>query len=82
VQDVADALDGALDVARAPQVAFDELDPVEERGDVVALAGREVVEHADALALGEERLDDVRADEAGATGHEVLGHSCLLHCCS
>ena len=42
-----------------------------EAGEVLAPAGREVVEHAHAIAPPDERLGDVRADEAGAAGDEV-----------
>ena len=41
-------------------------------GDVVDAAGREVVEREDLPALLEQRLAEVRADEAGAAGHERL----------
>ena len=37
---------------------------------VAALPGREIVQHGDARAVGQQGLDAVRADEAGATGNE------------
>src|SRR6185436_13320440 len=37
---------------------------------VGAAAGGEIVEHADAIALGEQTLDEVRADEARSAGDE------------
>ncbi len=53
--------------------ALDELDllgdPVEVRGH----AGRQVVEHDDAVAPADERIDEVRADEPGSTGDEDPG---------
>ena len=52
------------------QVPLDQLD-VADRLQVLAPAGREVVEDADAVASSPERLGDVRTDEAGAAGHHV-----------
>ena len=39
-------------------------------GDVVDRAGRQVVEHVDLVAALEQRLGQVRADEAGAAGDQ------------
>src|SRR3546814_8741956 len=41
-------------------------------GQVGQVAAREVVDHVDAVALGEEPVDERRADEAGAAGDEGL----------
>ena len=41
-----------------------------EVGEVLAAPGREVVEHPHGVAAGEQRADEVRADEAGAAGDE------------
>ena len=38
-------------------------------GEVRALAGREVVEDGDRVAAGDQAVDEVRADEAGAACH-------------
>src|SRR5690606_30885576 len=48
-------------------VALDDLDAGRE---VVQPAGGEVVEHHDVVAPGQEGVDEVRADEAGAAGDE------------
>ena len=37
---------------------------------VVAIAAAEIVEDGDAMAARDERIGDVRADEAGAAGDE------------
>ena len=37
--------------------------------EVVALAGREVVDDGDRVAAGEQCVDEIRADEAGAACH-------------
>ena len=54
-------------VERLPDVALDELCA---RGDVLALAGRERVDHDDLVALDDQRVDDVGSDEAGAAGDD------------
>ena len=46
-------------VARSPRV-----------GQVGQRAGRQVVDDVDRVALGQQPVDEVRADEAGATGDE------------
>ena len=40
-------------------------------GEVVAASAREVVDRKDLVAAPDERLDEVRADEPCAAGHEV-----------
>ena len=61
-----------MDALVRAEVAFDHLDVVEELGEVLAAAGREVVEHAHGVAAGEQRADEIRADEAGAARDENL----------
>ena len=57
------------------QVAADDLEAPVALGEVEVgpAAGGEVVEDPDPVALAEEALDDVRADEARAAGHQVEG---------
>ena len=69
--------EGALDEHGVADVAFDELDVSEEPGDVAAFDGGvvvvvEVIEDGDFVPVAEERLDEMRADEAGATGDEKM----------
>jgi hypothetical protein len=74
VQDVLDAGHGALSDREVGQVAFDEL----HTGDVcevVALAGHETVDDADLFAATDELFREMGSDEAGAAGHEVMGHT-------
>ena len=40
--------------------------------EVRLLAGREVVDHGHPVAPGDQRVDQVRADEAGASGDEAV----------
>ena len=55
------------------QVALDELGA---RRHVLAPAGRKVVEHDDAVTVGQGALGEVAAYEAGAAGDEEgLGHA-------
>ena len=54
----------------AAQLAFDQLDVSGQPGQVRPVPGREVVEHADAVAALEQGADEVRADEPGAARDE------------
>jgi hypothetical protein len=40
-------------------------------GEVLSAAGRKVVDHAYFVAERQQTIDDVRADEAGASGDEA-----------
>ena len=66
-----------LDAARrsvhalvAPELALDDLDVVRELREVRAVAGGEVVEHADVVAALDQRADEVGADESAPAGDE------------
>jgi hypothetical protein len=51
----------------------------ERRGEVLALAGGEVVDDHDLVAAVEELVDEVRADEAGAAGDQgTHGGGCYV----
>ena len=65
-------------VLRLADVPLDELHAL---GEVLALARREIVEHDDVLAPGDERLHDVRADEPRSSGNQD-GHRPILSRCS
>jgi hypothetical protein len=62
-----------LDRLLVGQVPADDLEAPVPLGEVEVgpAPGGEVVEYPDALALREEALDDVRADEARAAGDQV-----------
>ena len=49
-----------------------------ERVQIAALAGNEGVGHADAMAAPHEFFREVRSDESGAAGHEVVRHAANL----
>jgi len=53
------------------RVAPNESDPIAHRTQMLALAGRQVVEHGDLRASAHKALDDMGADESGAAGNEV-----------
>src|SRR5207249_4729212 len=55
--------------------ALDEVDVVAGGAQVIRVAGAKVVEDADLLPGGEQRVDQMRADEPSAPGHENLAHS-------
>ena len=63
---------GVVHALVAPQLALDDLDV--EAVEVLAVAGREVVEHAHLVAALEQRAHEVRADEAAAAGDEDARH--------
>ena len=69
VDDRVAAAGRARDVVGLGDVALEELDLLQRQVGAVAGIG-ELVEHDDLLAGGEEALDEVRADEAGAAGDE------------
>jgi hypothetical protein len=62
-----------LDDRRHP-LAVDDVELDQARGwrHAAALAGGEVVDHRHLVATREQRVDEVRADEAGPAGHDRL----------
>ncbi len=72
MEDDLDSAYGVVDPLVAPELALDELDVPIEPGQIGAVAGREVVEHAHVVAPCEQSANDVRPDEAGAAGDEDL----------
>ncbi len=70
MEDEVDAADGVVDALIAAQLTLDHLDVLLQVGEVSPVAGREVVEHADAVAALEQRADEVAADEPGAARDE------------
>ena len=44
-----------------------------DRGEVAQKAGRQIVENPHAMPCGDERFDQMRADEPGAAGDETGG---------
>ena len=61
---------GAADRRQVPDVALDELDRRRGSRQVLAPPRREIVEDANRTPGGDERVDEVRSDEAGAARHE------------
>ena len=52
---------------------------VEQVGDVVLGAGEEVVDADDVVALGQQALAEVAAQEAGAAGNQNPFSQCVVH---
>ncbi len=74
VEDGIDAR-GRLPAGReVADVAFDELDRLQERGEVRALPGQEIIQDPDPGPPADEDLDDVRSDEARAPRHQIGVH--------
>src|SRR5206468_11628731 len=72
VEDDLAAARGGVHALVAPQRSLDELDVALDVGEVVAVAGGEVVEHAHLVAALEQAADEIGADEAGAPGDQNL----------
>ena len=70
-----DVVDGAGEVDELGDVVVDELEMfvAGEMGDVVGVARDEVVDGDDAMAFGEESVDEMGAEEAGAAGDDGDG---------
>ena len=73
MQHVLDALYGGAGDVHVGEVALEELD-LREVCQIVALAGDEAVDDADAIAAADEGFGNVGADETGPTRNEKLGH--------
>jgi len=59
--------------ARLRQVGLQKLDDAEAI-DVLPAPRRQIVDDADGMATHNQRLRDVRSDEAGASRHQVARH--------
>ncbi len=70
VMHLVDAAHGGLDRGRVADVAADELDVALDAGEPPQRAAGIVVEHAHGVAAPQQRLDQRRADEAAAAGHQ------------
>ena len=72
------ALQGGRQGRRVGGVAFEQLDPFVVQGQVVALAGGQVVQHTHAVAARQQRVGQVGADETGAAGDQdgAFKHAC------
>jgi hypothetical protein len=74
VKDHAHAIDSALGYVFIAEIALDEFDLVRANQilDVGELSAAEVVDDADAGALFDEGVHEIRADERCASGYEYL----------
>jgi len=70
-----DVVDAAGEVDEVGDVVVDEFEVfvAGEMGDVVGIARDEVVDGDDVVALGEEAVDEMGAEEAGAAGDDGDG---------
>jgi hypothetical protein len=69
VEDAVDSSDCFADLVGVADVAFDELDLTGDVSEVLLAARVEVIEHADLFPLGQQAVNDVRADESSAAGY-------------
>jgi hypothetical protein len=64
VKDVVHAFDRASAGVRIPDIAFDEFDSPGKVREVLALAGKEVVQDADLMVAFQQLFNNMRADES------------------
>jgi hypothetical protein len=75
VKNQLDAAERAGQRAVVANVGLHQLDVLRHLGQVLALTGEEIVDHAHAVAAGEQRARQRRPDEPGAAGDETrCGH--------
>ena len=75
-REVVDVRRSGVRSKRRPTSSTSRIDPatnVARASDVAAQAAREIVQRHDLVAARQQRIDDVRADEPGGSGHEGLG---------
>src|SRR5207237_8343074 len=70
------AFHGPLARRRIGDAPAQELDPVAEREEVPQVAGGQIVQHGHRIAMGDEGLHEVGADEAGAACDEITHLRC------
>ena len=73
MQDVLATVRSALCKLKIGQIPFDELDAWNVI-EIAALPGNEGVGDANAVTPANKLLREVRSDEAGAAGHEIVRH--------
>ena len=80
--EVQDVVDGPVDLQRLRDVVPDEagIAVATRAAEVRLLAGDEVIDGDDLVALGEEALAQMRADEAGAAGDQRSHGACPPDC--
>ena len=65
-----DALCRLLDDVVAANVPFDEVNVIEKAGQILPLAGREIVENPDGVTLPDQFFDEMGADETGTARYK------------
>ena len=58
-----------VDVVEAADVSGHDFEIIGFR-QVIPFSGGEIIEHADPVAVGQQAVDDVGSDEAGAAGYQ------------
>jgi hypothetical protein len=72
MKDIVYTLDRAAEVSLVTQVPLDELNALENRGEILFAPGAEIIEDADRIATPNQRFDNMRPDESGAAGNQSL----------
>jgi hypothetical protein len=78
VQNKVNLVNGLLNLVHIAQIAFNQLDPIGDFLEILALAGREVVEHSHVVAAFQQITDEIGANEARAPRYEIKCHTILL----
>ncbi len=73
-----DGIHRAVDEDVLGDVVLEELEPLvaEQVGDVPDVTGDQVVDGGDAIAFGQQTVAEMRAEKAGAAGHDGMGSGC------
>ena len=72
-----DALESLFDCRRIGDVPVQKLDL---QWQVLSMSARQIIENAYQVSLLQQRVDEVRAQEASTAGHEKAGHPRSLSC--
>src|SRR6516164_4544199 len=67
-----DAVKRTLDSRRVGDIGFGQLHPLRQ---IITVPAREVIEYSNRMTFVQQRMHQMRADEAGAAGHEKASHS-------
>jgi hypothetical protein len=68
------AVERPLDIRAIDEISFNKLHSIAQPRDILAVPRAEIIKHAHLFAAIDERLRDVRANEAGAASNEIDSH--------
>jgi len=77
MEHIIDVLHGVSQSIAIGNADLAQVDPVRDLRQILAVAGREVVDHPDGMPVVDQRIDDMRPDKPGSPRHEV-GMGCVV----